>query len=126
MHFNVYVDGKVKRISIDRLKPAFFIEDETDDHPNFQQKTTLPKSDIQTEDISPDKCLESKIALRMTKSGRHLRVHMTRINKQTDSLSLNGSSPKFGTDLQFWCKDHILEFIPPDSDTNIDRHTDRQ
>ncbi|GBM99557.1 hypothetical protein AVEN_93119-1 [Araneus ventricosus] len=67
-YFDVYVDGKVKRISIYRLKPAFFIEDETDDHPNFQQKTTLPKSDSKTEGINPEKYLESKTALRMTTS----------------------------------------------------------
>ncbi|GBM14954.1 hypothetical protein AVEN_116601-1 [Araneus ventricosus] len=29
-----------------RVKPAFLIEDETDDHPNFRQKTTPPKSEV--------------------------------------------------------------------------------
>ncbi|GBN29825.1 hypothetical protein AVEN_129086-1 [Araneus ventricosus] len=53
-YFDVYADCEVKRIAIYRLKSTFFIEDETDDHSDFQQKTRLPKSDSKTEDISPD------------------------------------------------------------------------
>lgn len=74
-YFDVYVNGKVKRISIDRLKPAFFIEDKTDvqQDQELQQKITLPQSDNKTENVNPDKCLEGKTAFRMSKSGRHVR-----------------------------------------------------